>query len=76
MCCESQLSPHFPVTYITGGLADQLPLHTDCTAHFSRDKTRMKLNEVGWEIALGPLDPQSNEALREMIMYQYALPMT
>lgn len=26
---------------------------------------KMKLNEVGWDVALGPLDLQSNEALRE-----------
>lgn len=25
---------------------------------------KMKLNEVGWDVGLGPLDLQSNEALR------------
>lgn len=69
MCCESQLSSHFPATYITGRLADHLPLHTDFMVHFSSDKMRMKPNEVGWDVALGPLDLQSNEALRKMIMY-------
>lgn len=69
MCCASQLSLHFPATYITGILADQLLLHTDFMVHFSSDKMRMKLNEVGWDVALGPLNLQSNKALREMIMY-------
>lgn len=32
--------------------------------HFSSDKMKMKLNEVGWDVGLGPLDLQSNEALR------------
>lgn len=32
--------------------------------HFSGDKMKMKLNEVGWDVGLGPLDLQSNEALR------------
>lgn len=77
MCCESQLSPHFPATYITGGLADQLPLHTDFSFyHFSSDKMRMKLNEVGWDVALSSLDLQSNEALRKMVMYKYTSHMT
>lgn len=31
---------------------------------FSGDKMKMKLNEVGWDVGLSPLDLQSNEALR------------
>lgn len=69
MCCESQLSPHFPATYITGRLADQFLLHTDFMVHFSTDKMRMKLNEVGWDVVLDPLDLPSNEALRKIIFY-------
>lgn len=76
MCCESQLSPHFPATYIKGRLADQLPLHTDFMVHFSTDKMRMKLNEVGWDVVLDPLDLQSNEALSKIIIYKYTSHMT
>lgn len=69
MCCESQLSSHFPATYITGRLADQFLLHTDFMVHFSTDKMRMKLNEVGWDVVLDSLDLPSNEALRTIIIY-------